>query len=136
MADALFEVPRLAAIYDVFDGDRSDLEVYAAMAEESGARRVPDIGCGTGTAAGFTLDEIRDAPDRPGPERVFVARRAWRPGVTDPSRASPARGLTDTFGDCVRHSAVSSLPASPARPYRLHRPAPSGPAFSCRKERE
>jgi len=26
-------------------------------------------------AAGFTLDEIRDAPDRPGLEMVFVARR-------------------------------------------------------------
>lgn len=48
MADALFEEPRLAAIYDVFDGDRGDLDVYTAMAAEFGARSVLDIGCGTG----------------------------------------------------------------------------------------
>lgn len=51
MADALFEVPRLAAIYDVVDGDRSDLDVYAAIATELGARSVLDVGCGTGNFA-------------------------------------------------------------------------------------
>jgi len=51
VADALFAVPRLAAIYDVLDGDRSDLAAYAAMATEFGARSVLDIGCGTGTLA-------------------------------------------------------------------------------------
>jgi SAM-dependent methyltransferase len=51
MADALFEEPRLAAVYDPLDPDRSDLDVYAAITVEFGARTVLDIGCGTGTFA-------------------------------------------------------------------------------------
>ena len=51
MADAIFEHPRLAALYDAFDADRSDLAVYVAIADELGARRVLDVGCGTGTFA-------------------------------------------------------------------------------------
>jgi SAM-dependent methyltransferase len=49
--DPIFEHPRLAAIYDALDSDRSDLDVYVAIAEELGARRVLDVGCGTGTFA-------------------------------------------------------------------------------------
>jgi SAM-dependent methyltransferase len=51
MADALFEHPRLALAYDPLDPDRSDLDAYAALAEELRARSVLDIGCGTGTFA-------------------------------------------------------------------------------------
>ena len=51
MADAHFEVARLAEIYDPLDPDRRDLDAYAAMAGEFGARTVLDIGCGTGTFA-------------------------------------------------------------------------------------
>jgi SAM-dependent methyltransferase len=51
VADAAFGKPRLAEIYDPLDPDRSDLDVYAAMAEEFGARSVADVGCGTGTLA-------------------------------------------------------------------------------------
>ncbi|GAB2955274.1 class I SAM-dependent methyltransferase [Nonomuraea fastidiosa] len=51
MADAHFEHPRLAAVYDPLDPDRGDLDVYAAIAAELGARHVLDVGCGTGTFA-------------------------------------------------------------------------------------
>ena len=51
MADSHFEVPRLAEIYDPLDPDRSDLDAYAALTAEFGARTVLDIGCGTGTFA-------------------------------------------------------------------------------------
>jgi SAM-dependent methyltransferase len=51
VADAAFEMPRLAAIYDIAVADRSDLEVYAAIVAELGARSVLDVGCGTGSFA-------------------------------------------------------------------------------------
>ena len=51
MADDIFEHLRLIAIYDALDPDRSDLDVYAAIADGLGARRVLDLGCGTGTFA-------------------------------------------------------------------------------------
>lgn len=83
MADQIFEHPRLAAIYDDLDADRSDLEVYADIVGELGARRVLDVGCGTGTfavmLAGRGLDVIGLDPaaaslevarHKPGAERV------------------------------------------------------------------
>jgi SAM-dependent methyltransferase len=49
--DAVFADPRLAPLYDRFDDDRSDLDLYRGVARELGARRVLDVGCGTGTLA-------------------------------------------------------------------------------------
>ncbi|HEY2355759.1 MAG TPA: class I SAM-dependent methyltransferase [Gaiellaceae bacterium] len=49
--DAAFADPRLAPLYDIFDDDRRDLDVYAALAAELGARSVLDVGCGTGSFA-------------------------------------------------------------------------------------
>jgi len=49
--DAIFDHPPLAAIYDTLEGDRSDLDRYVTIAEELGAHRVLDLGCGTGTFA-------------------------------------------------------------------------------------
>ena len=51
MADAIFEHPRLAALYDELDPDRSDLDAYVGIAHELGASSVLDVGCGTGTFA-------------------------------------------------------------------------------------
>ncbi|GLY54218.1 class I SAM-dependent methyltransferase [Lentzea sp. NBRC 102530] len=48
MPDALFADPRLAALYDLFDGERTDLVPYLEIAAELGARTVLDVGCGTG----------------------------------------------------------------------------------------
>lgn len=48
MPDAIFADPRLAAIYDALEPDRADLDAYLAIADELRARRVLDIGCGTG----------------------------------------------------------------------------------------
>ncbi len=89
MADALFGEPRLAAIYDVVEGERrEDLDHYLAIADEFGARSLLDVGCGTGILArraasqgmevtgvdpaGASLDVARS---KPGADRV-----RWRHG--------------------------------------------------------
>jgi SAM-dependent methyltransferase len=54
--DAIFTHPRLAPLYDAFDGDRDDLTAYLGIADELSAERVLDMGCGTGALA-FLLAE-------------------------------------------------------------------------------
>jgi SAM-dependent methyltransferase len=51
VADAIFAHPRLAPVYDAFDGGRDDLAAYLSIAGELGADRVLDVGCGTGCLA-------------------------------------------------------------------------------------
>ena len=51
MPDAIFNHPRLAEVYDAFDGPRDDLPAYLAIADELGAQRVLDVGSGTGCLA-------------------------------------------------------------------------------------
>ncbi|GGX67196.1 methyltransferase [Streptomyces minutiscleroticus] len=83
MADEEYGHPRLAALYDSLHPDRSDLDAYAGMVREFGARRVLDLGCGTGVfallLAGRGIDVVGVDPARasldvarakPGGERV------------------------------------------------------------------
>lgn len=51
MPDPIFAHPRLAPVYDAFDGNRDDLTAYLSIAGELGAERVLDVGCGTGCLA-------------------------------------------------------------------------------------
>lgn len=48
--DRLFADPELAPLYDVFDDDRGDLDVYTELiVGELDARSILDVGCGTGS---------------------------------------------------------------------------------------
>ena len=51
MPDAIFVHPRLASVYDAFDGARDDLKAYRTIVKQLGARTVLDVGCGTGCLA-------------------------------------------------------------------------------------
>jgi len=102
VADAHYENPRLAALYDPLDSDRSDLEVYAAMAAEFGAREILDIGCGTGTFG------------------CLLASRGLAVTGLDPALASLDIARRKEFGDRVRwvHGTVDALPPLQADLFR------------------
>jgi len=54
--DAIFAHPRLAAVYDAFDGERDDLPLYVAIADEVNAAAVLDLGCGA-------FEKLQTAPE-------------------------------------------------------------------------
>ena len=94
MPDAHFAEPRLAELYDPLDPDRSDLDVYVAMADEFGVRSVLDVGCGTGTLA------------------CLLARRGLEVTAADPALASLEVARRKPGADRVRwlHADAASLP--------------------------
>ncbi|WP_286956673.1 class I SAM-dependent DNA methyltransferase [Brevibacterium sp. UBA7493] len=51
MTDNAYAHPRLAKLYDGFEGDRSDLDCYDEGLSEAGVRSALDVGCGTGVFA-------------------------------------------------------------------------------------
>ncbi|GAA0926162.1 class I SAM-dependent methyltransferase [Nonomuraea longicatena] len=94
MTDECFGHPRLAAIYDPLDPDRGDLDAYVRMVAEFGARRVVDLGCGTGVFA------------------LLLAGRGIEVVGVDPARASVDVARAKPGGDRVRwiHGDATALP--------------------------
>lgn len=84
MVDACFAEPRLAALYDAFEGSREDLAFYSAIALELGAASVIDLGCGTGTFA------------------CVLAEQGHAVTGIDPAEASVALAQAKPFADRVR----------------------------------
>ncbi|MDX2545313.1 class I SAM-dependent methyltransferase [Streptomyces sp. WI04-05B] len=95
MSDECFRHPRLAAIYDPLDPDRGDLDAYVAVAAEFGARRVLDLGCGTGVFA------------------LSLARRGIDVIGVDPALASLDVARAKSGAERVRwiHGDATDLPA-------------------------
>ncbi len=94
VADAIFEDPRLAQVYDPLDPDRSDLDVYVSLVDELTVRSVLDIGCGTGTFA------------------CRLARRGIEVIAVDPAAASLAVARSKPGAEGVRwlHGDATTLP--------------------------
>ncbi|MET8873125.1 class I SAM-dependent methyltransferase [Nocardia sp. NPDC004604] len=98
MPDAIFAHSRLALIYDEFEGDREDLDVYVGIADELGAEVVLDVGCGTGQLA------------------VLLARTGRNVVAIDPAEASlevaktkhAPPGITWLHGDAANLPAVAA----------------------------
>lgn len=82
--DPIYDDSRLAAVYDALDPDRSDLDHYQVIVQELGARRVLDVGCGTGTLA------------------CRLARTGLKVTGVDPAAASVDMARTKTGAELVR----------------------------------
>ncbi len=82
MPDALFAHPRLAPLYDAFDGDRDDLPLYLAIADELRADHVLDVGCGTGCLAVLLAGTGRTVVGVDPAEASLEIARAKSPQVT------------------------------------------------------
>lgn len=93
MPDAKFADPRLARIYDAFDGPRHDLDLYLGIAAEVGASSVLDVGCGTGSLA------------------VLLASSGHKVVGVDPALASLEIARTKDSRVTWIHGDATSLPA-------------------------
>jgi len=98
--DPIFSDPRLARLYDVFDGERDDLDAYLDLAAELGADSILDIGCGTGSFA------------------VLASARGYRVTGVDPAAASLAIARAKPGADAVRWR-EGSASAAPREPFDL-----------------
>ncbi len=98
MPDAIFAHPRLAPVYDAFDGPRDDLAAYLSIAAELGADRVLDVGCGTGSLA------------------VLLARAGHTVVVADPAAASLAVARSKDMGAAITwvHADAAGVPPAAA----------------------
>ena len=94
MPDPIFAHPRLAQLYDPLEDGRADLDLYVGLVEGLGAKRVVDVGCGTGTLA-----------------CMFAARGVDVVGV-DPAEASLDVARRKPYADRVqwRHGDAATLP--------------------------
>lgn len=112
MADHHFEHPRLAALYDALNGDRTDLQPYTALIDELGAEHVLDVGCGTGTFALLLADRgLRVVGVDPAAGSLAVARA--KPGAArvrwihgDATRLTPMRADVATMTANVAQAIV------------------------------
>ncbi|UIX35083.1 class I SAM-dependent methyltransferase [Streptomyces sp. GQFP] len=95
MPNEVFQHPRLAAVYDPLDPDRSDLDAYVGIAAEFEADRVLDIGCGTGVFA------------------LLLARRGIDVVGVDPALASLDVARAKSGAEHVRwiHGDATALPS-------------------------
>ena len=95
--DPQFAHPRLAPLYDVFDGERDDLTAHVLLLRQLGVRSVLDIGCGTGSFALLAAAQGADVTGvDPAGASVDVARSkagaeavTWCVGTVDAAPAGP-----------------------------------------------
>ncbi len=90
-----FDNPVSAAIYDMAEGSREDLDHYAAIVEEFGAGSVVDVGCGTGVLA------------------ILLAGRGYAVTGVDPAGAMLDVARAKPGAEQVRwlHGTAEALPA-------------------------